>query len=293
MFDGGSISKIDLSTGDISIWASGLSQPAGIVGYDSYIYVACLQGGIIQKQYVGADPTTTTTTKAPTTTKATTTTESPIVTTTTTEVVPTTTTTTKPKPVPCFVAGTRILTPSGYTPVEKLRTADMIITSDKRIVPVKAISFTLEKATTETAPFRIQAGAIGNPHDICLSGGHAIKDMNGIWQVPAYLAKTNSKVKQYGVGKPITYYHFECPNYNTDNLIAEEMVVESFKNKQDTKGRTYIWNESINGFMRTGPKLLTPSNHIVQEEYETQSIAQVRKVFKKKPKHKTVSIFQL
>jgi hypothetical protein len=42
----------------------------------------------------------------------------------------------------------------------------------------------------------------------------------------------NDKVKQYGVGVPVDYYHVECPNYFTDNLVVDGCVVESFAGKQ-------------------------------------------------------------
>ena len=298
------IRKINIQTGIATDWVTKLFFPAGLLVNNSDLYVASYGDNTILKYSLlntttTTSPTTltssttspTTLTTAPTTTMTTLTTAPTTTMTTTTSTTTTETTTTRPPPIPCFVTGTRILTPKGYTPVEKLATGDMVMTADKRKVRIKTIAFKLATTTTETAPYCIQAGAVGNPHDLHLSGGHAIQDTKGYWQIPMYLAKTNPKVKQYGVGKPITYYHVECPNYITDNLIAEDTVVESFKNKQSTKGSEYIWDEGINGFMRSEPKLLTPANHVNAEDYGTASIAPQRKIQKKKKKS-SVTIFK-
>lgn len=161
-----------------------------------------------------------------------------------------------PPPPPCFVKGTRILTPKGYMPIERLQSNDKVVTADKRIVSIQLYSYTI-RATTDTAPYRIAAGALGHTlpaRDLRLSPRHAIKDNRGIWQIPKFLASRNPNVKQYGVGESVTYYHIECPNYYKDNLIAEGSEVESFRNKQGGKGVTYVWNYDITGWERVGPK---------------------------------------
>jgi hypothetical protein len=60
----------------------------------------------------------------------------------------------------------------------------------------------------------------------------------------------NPNVQQYGIGKPVHYYHIECPNYFTDNIIAEGLVVESFRNGQISHRQVYTWNEHSKGFIR-------------------------------------------
>jgi len=79
---------------------------------------------------------------------------------------------------------------------------------------------------------------------------HAILDNKGVWHIPQVAAKDNDKVTQYDVGKPVTYYHIECPDFYRDNLIAEGAVVESFKNKQGTRDIVYEWVEDLKGFRR-------------------------------------------
>ena len=177
-------------------------------------------------------------------------------TTTTTTNAPTTSTTTQAPP-PCFVTGTRVLTPKGYVPVEELQTGDMVLTSDKRRVTIKMYSFTIQKATKENAPYKIPAGALGfrlPKNDIHVSPRHAVKDYKGRWQIPKYLG---TKAVQYGIGKPVTYYHIECPNFYRDNLIVEETEVESFKNKQGSPGVLYMWDDKTGGWERLAPNAMT------------------------------------
>jgi Hint domain len=158
-----------------------------------------------------------------------------------------------PLALPCFVKGTRILLASGYKTVETIQSGDLAITSDGRSVPVKTCSFRVENTSTKTAPYRISAGALGPncpPTDLCVSPLHAVQDSRGIWQIPMFAARKNPLIKQYKVGKTVTYYHIECPNFFTDNIYAEGCITESFKNQQKPRGVIYTWNNTINGFVR-------------------------------------------
>jgi hypothetical protein len=158
-----------------------------------------------------------------------------------------------PANVPCFPAGTRILTAEGYKVVESITTDDRVQTADGRFVRPTLFKIPIAKATKETAPYKITAGALGPsypPHDLCLSPLHAILDVKGVWHIPQVAAKDNDKVTQYGVGEPITYYHIECPDFYSDNLIAEGAVVESFKGRQGTRDVVYEWVAKLKGFRR-------------------------------------------
>jgi hypothetical protein len=156
-------------------------------------------------------------------------------------------------PVPCFPEGTRIQTLEGYKVVETLATTDLVATSDGRFVAPKIFKMSLPTATTDSAPYRIEAGALSTnypPRALCLSPLHAVLDPTGLWHIPRAAARINAGVTQYGVGKPITYYHIECPNFYTDNLLAEGAIVESYKNRQGTKTVVYEWVKELNGFRR-------------------------------------------
>lgn len=156
--------------------------------------------------------------------------------------------------VPCFLAGARILTPSGYRRVETLETGDEVETSDGRIVSIKVFKTKIAKTDEETAPFVIEKGAISRnvpDEDLHVSGTHVIQDARGVWQIPAGLAThPGSRVYQHLPGRPATYYHIECPNFFTDNLVANNCVVESFRNKQGTSENSYEYDVNVGGFVR-------------------------------------------
>jgi hypothetical protein len=158
--------------------------------------------------------------------------------------------------VPCFPKGTRIATASGYVPVETLESGDLVLTSDSRQVPIRVYSRTLV-ATEQTAPYLIPKNSLGlnQPStDLRLSPLHAFQLKKGLWQIPMYAAKSSDKIQQYDIGSTVTYYHVECPNFFTDNLLVDGCVVESYGSKQVSNIKTlYKYNSSLKGFTRASP----------------------------------------
>jgi hypothetical protein len=152
-------------------------------------------------------------------------------------------------PLPCFLKGTRILTPEGYKRVEDIDSGSNIITSDGRKASVNIYRFTIEETTEETAPYCIQAGALGDylpSRDLHVSGNHAIQDATGAWQIPKFLAKKNAQIQKHTIGSRVTYYHVECPNYMKDNLIAEGVTAESFNHTK----QSIVWKKTTSGYAR-------------------------------------------
>ena len=149
---------------------------------------------------------------------------------------------------------TRILTPTGYRRVETLENYDDVETSDGRSVPVKVFRTYIAKTTQDTAPYVIPRSAIAPnipDEDLHISGLHAIQDSNGMWQFPMALSMhKGANVYQHLLERPATYYHLECPNYFTDNLVANGCVAESFRNKQGREGITFEYCEEQQGFVR-------------------------------------------
>lgn len=155
----------------------------------------------------------------------------------------------------CFAEGTRVLTQNGYKAVETLLTKDLIVTSDTRVVDFSLKKISLASTNKASAPYRIEAGAFGamKPSaDICLSPLHKIQIRKGVWISPERAALTNPKVKQYGVGEPVTYWHIACDDYLKDNLVCEGMVVESLATNKNYDGpvKVYAWSERLGGFTR-------------------------------------------
>ena len=154
-----------------------------------------------------------------------------------------------PPPLPCFVTGTRILTPTGYKKVEEIESGDLVCTSDTRNVKAKIYRFTIARTTEETAPYTIQAGALGKQmplRDLHVSGNHAIKNSIGFWQIPKFLAQKNARIQQHAVGKTVTYYHVACENYMRDNLIVEGVTAESYNDSR----QPIVWKRNATGYVR-------------------------------------------
>ena len=149
--------------------------------------------------------------------------------------------------VPCFPAGTRILTAAGYKTVESLVQGELVLTADGRQVPVKIYGKHLPETTTVTAPFRIPKGTFGLANDLVLSPDHAFQIRKGLWMLPKRAALLSDRVEQIGVGAPVTYYHLECPQYLRDNLVVDGTVVESYGGKTKSP---YTYSESLKGYTR-------------------------------------------
>jgi hypothetical protein len=159
-----------------------------------------------------------------------------------------------PNYVPCFPKGTRLLTATGYKLVEAIEQGELVVTSDGRRVPVVVRSRTIEETDKHSAPYTIPKSSLAPnvpSHTVRLSPNHAIQLRKGLWMLPFAAAKLgNTNVVQESIGEPVTYYHFECPNYFTDNLVIEGgVVVESFGNK-NIKKFPYTYNPSLKGFTR-------------------------------------------
>ena len=154
----------------------------------------------------------------------------------------------------CFTGSSKLLTPAGYVEASSLSTGDVLVTADGRQVPIKVYTFTL-KADKESAPYFIPKNSLARNvpvTDLRLSPWHAISLGNGLWMKPQSAAEINpGSVTQYDVGKTIQYYHFEAPNYFTDNFICEGTVVESFASKQlSGKGSPYTWSTKYKAYTR-------------------------------------------
>lgn len=158
-------------------------------------------------------------------------------------------------PPSCFVTGTRILTQNGYKAIETLLNKDLVVTADNRVVDFRLKKIQVPVTNKATAPYRIEAGAFGKNKPsapLCVSPTHKIMLRKGVWISSERAARTNPNVKQYGVGEPITYWHIACDDYLKDNIIAENMVVETLATNKNYAGpgKVYTWNDRLGGFTR-------------------------------------------
>jgi hypothetical protein len=171
-----------------------------------------------------------------------------------------------PPRIPCLVAGTAIRVEGGVEKmVEDLTYADKIVTSDGRVVPIRALYTTTITASDVNAPYLIPAGVFGKawpPRDIVLSPKHAIQSRRDIWQIPDFAATVYKKIRKTMIGSEVRYYHIELPNYYTDNIVANGCIVESFAGQQVDRSRTlYKYDKAHGGFIRIVPATAAVSRH--------------------------------
>jgi hypothetical protein len=163
-------------------------------------------------------------------------------------------------PVVCFVAESMLLTPKGYMAAKDIQPGDSLVTADGRKVPVKVFRFIVENTDKDTAPFLIHKNAFGpsSPkNELRLSPWHAFQIRPNVWMKAMSAFQLNPKsVQQYDIGKDVTYYHFEAPNFFKDNFICDGTVVESFGGSQtfDMTTRVYTYNKNLGGYTRVASK---------------------------------------
>jgi len=76
--------------------------------------------------------------------------------------------------IPCFVAGTMIMTPDGEVAVETLQPGDLVMTQDDGPQPLRWIGQRRVAATGDFAPIHIRANTFGVHRDLFLSPLHRV-----------------------------------------------------------------------------------------------------------------------
>ncbi len=76
--------------------------------------------------------------------------------------------------IPCFVAGTMILTPEGERPVETLKAGDLVVTKDDGPQPVRWIGQRQVEAKGSLAPIEIREGTFGPHRRLLVSPQHRV-----------------------------------------------------------------------------------------------------------------------
>ena len=74
--------------------------------------------------------------------------------------------------VPCFTAGTHILTQRGQRPIDDLRVGDLIVTRDNGLQPLRWIGRCTVPANGKAAPVHIAKGVLGNTQALVVSPNH-------------------------------------------------------------------------------------------------------------------------
>jgi hypothetical protein len=132
----------------------------------------------------------------------------------------------------CFTPGTHLRTPEGETPVEALRTGDMMLTRLRGAQRVKWIGKReyggrFVGGNHLILPVTIRAGALGPgvpEQDLTVSPGHGICLHGAL--VPAWRLVNGVSITQATQVERVTYYHVELAAH--DLLLAENCLCESY-----------------------------------------------------------------
>jgi hypothetical protein len=160
---------------------------------------------------------------------------------------------------PCIPAGQLIRTLRSDVPVETVKSGDHILTPDGRSVVVKVHKSTI-LATKHDAPYLIPAHTFrpGYPKkDIQLSPNHKIQIGPDLWLSAEKASQMYPAIKQLVSDSLVHYFHFETPDFLTDDLVVEGSVVESYGvgyTQKYLKGRQpYVWSEKHKAEIRMVP----------------------------------------
>jgi autotransporter passenger strand-loop-strand repeat protein len=140
-----------------------------------------------------------------------------------------------PDMMPCFAAGTRLLTPRGEVAVEALSVGDLLVTVREGGAPTARIIWTGRRTLdlrrhaqpARVRPVRIMAGALGNgvpERDVRVSPNHAIYLDGALFEAIA-LVNGLTIIQESNAGF-VTYHHVELAQH--DIVLAEGMATESF-----------------------------------------------------------------
>lgn len=134
--------------------------------------------------------------------------------------------------VPCFAAGTRILTPHGERAVEHLAVGDLVMTSSGLAEPVlwcghrSVVNLAVH---SHLRPIRLATGAFGARRVLTLSPQHAVYVTGpaGPALVRArHLAEFDTQARVAHGLRRVDYHHFLLPRHAL--VFAEGVLVESF-----------------------------------------------------------------
>ncbi|MEO8244592.1 MAG: Hint domain-containing protein [bacterium] len=135
---------------------------------------------------------------------------------------------------PCFVAGTRIRTPTGWSLVEDLLPGDLVMTLDNGAKPLAWVGQRTVPGYGRFAPIRFCKGVLGNQRPVLVSPQHRIL-LRGV-RAEVYLGTpevlvaakhlVNDSTVEVRPCREVTYCHFMFDQHEI--VRAEGMLAESF-----------------------------------------------------------------
>ena len=136
--------------------------------------------------------------------------------------------------VPCFVAGTLVLTPDGEVPIESLRPGDLVMTKDDGAQPLRWIGQRRVEARGAFAPIAIAANTFGEHRPLMVSPLHRILIRDSLAEVlfgeREVLVAARDLVNDRSVrrveGGTVTYVHILFDRHQV--VFSEGLETESF-----------------------------------------------------------------
>ncbi len=132
--------------------------------------------------------------------------------------------------VPCFAAGTRIMTPQGEQFVEDISVGDLVTTASGHTLPVLWHGQRRVEdlaARPQNRPIRLAAGGFGNRRDLLLSPQHGVYLPQAAALIRArHLVGISPRARIAKGIQSISYHHLLLPQHSL--LLAEGARVESF-----------------------------------------------------------------
>jgi Hint domain len=136
--------------------------------------------------------------------------------------------------IPCFVAGTLILTPAGEVPVETLRPGDLVLTQDDGPQPLAWVGRRDVPAEGAFAPIHIRANTFGSHRALALSPQHRVLIRDSLAELlfgePEVLVAAKDLVNGRSVtvrqGGTVGYVHLLFDRHQV--IFSEGLATESF-----------------------------------------------------------------
>lgn len=136
--------------------------------------------------------------------------------------------------IPCFAAGTRILTARGTRPIEALAVGDLVETRDNGLQPIRWIGRRRVRAEGRFAPVVIEAGAMGAHDRLVLSPQHRVLVLHPMAEIlfgegevlVAAKDLVNDRSIRIRAGGEIEYFHLLFDEHQI--LWSEGLPTESF-----------------------------------------------------------------
>ena len=122
---------------------------------------------------------------------------------------------------PCFLEGTKILTPNGNILIETLNKGDEIIDGNGNIRIIKNISYKSVYSESATYPYKVPKGFLGAFEDLYITKDHGLK-LDAYFVLPASL-----KLYQIPMDN-LVYYHIQLDDYFNDTLVANGVITETW-----------------------------------------------------------------